>query len=122
MANTSQLSSVNFGGLVAFVTSANVTVQRNSVEIAGLGTSWVETQYGTARVSGTIEVLFDKTDHAAFMTQIAGANAAATMTMTWTTAESWSGSALITEVSPSASVDDVVKASISFVGTGVWTL
>ena len=78
-----------------------------------------------ARVSGSIEVLYDKSDHATMVDQCETASAALTSTITWNTnpsPETWTGSCHITEVNATASVDDLVKATISFVGTGTWTV
>lgn len=122
MANSSVLTACNIGGVVLFVQSANVTVSRTTLPTTGLGDSWETNVFGVARVSGSVEVLYDKSDHAAMVDQMETASAALSATLTWNTAESWTGSCHISEVNASASVDDLVKATISFVGTGQWTV
>lgn len=123
MANSTQLTTVTFNSvLTVLATSVNCTLSRNTIEIAGLGSSFVDNVFGTARVSGSIEVLFDKSDHAAFTANTSGAAAAAAMTILWNTGETWSGNAIINEVSVTAGLDDVVKATVSFTGTGTWTV
>ena len=48
--------------------------------------------------------------------------AAVTGTITWNTGETWTGSLLINDAAATATTDDLVKATISFVGTGTWTV
>jgi hypothetical protein len=78
--------------------------------------------YGVARVSGSIEVLYNKTSHGAIVNALEGASGTVSCTLTWNTGETWTGSAFITEVTVTASVDDLVKATISFVGNDAWTI
>ena len=123
MANSSQLTTVTFNSAVTVLaTSVNCTVSRNTIEVAGLGTDFVSNLLGTARVSGTIEILYDQTDHATLMTNLSGAMASATMTILWNTAQTWSGNAYINDFSVTASLDEIVKATVSFVGDGAWTV
>lgn len=124
MANSSQLSTVTFNSaLTVLATSINCTVSRNTIEIAGLGTDFVSNVFGTARVSGTIDILFDKSDHAALMANLSGAAAAATLTIVWNSGpETWTGNAIINDFSVTASLDEIVKATVSFTGTGAWTV
>lgn len=122
MANSSLVTACNIGGAVLFVQSANVTLSRTALPTTALGDSWESNVHGVARVSGSVEVLYDKSDHAAMVDQCENASAALSATITWNTAETWAGSCHITEVNATASVDDLVKATISFVGTGTWTV
>jgi hypothetical protein len=123
MANSSQVVTVTFNATVTvFVTSASCTLSRTPIEIAAFGTDFVANVPGQARVSGTIEVLFDKSDHATLSANIGAAGAAASMVLLWNTAENWSGSAIITEFTVNASTEDIVRATINFVGTGTWTV
>lgn len=123
MANSSVVTGVNIGGAVLFVQSANVTLSRTALPTTALGDSWESNVHGVARVSGSIEVLYDKSDHATLVDQCETASAALSATITWNTGpETWTGSCHITEVNATASVDDLVKATISFVGTGTWTV
>jgi len=123
MANSSQLTTVTFNSAVTVLaTSVNCTVSRNTIEVAGLGTDFVSNLLGTARVSGTIEILYDQTDHATLMANLSGAMASATMTILWNTAQTWSGNAYINDFSVTASLDEIVKATVSFVGDGAWTV
>jgi hypothetical protein len=122
MANSSVVTGVNIGGSVAFVQSASANLSRTTITTTALGDSWETNVYGVARVSGSIEVLFDKSDHSAMTNQCSTAGTSVSATFTWNTAETWTGSLLITEASPNVNVDDLVKASFSFVGTGTWTV
>ena len=122
MANSSIVTACNIGGAVLFVQSANVTLSRTALPTTALGDSWESNVHGVARVSGSVEVLYDKSDHATMVDQCENASAALSATITWNTAETWTGSCHITEVNATASVDDLVKATISFVGTGTWTV
>ena len=121
MANSSLLTGCSIGGAVLFVQSANVTLSRTTLPTTALGDSWETNVHGVARISGSVEVLYDKSDHAAMVNQCKTAGSALAATFTWNTASAWSGNCHITEVSATASVDDLVKATISFVGTGTWT-
>lgn len=122
MANSSIVTACSIGGTVLFVQSANVTLSRTALPTTALGDSWESNVHGVARVSGSVEVLYDKSDHATMVDQCETASAALSATITWNTAETWTGSCHITEVNATASVDDLVKATISFVGTGTWTV
>ena len=122
MANSSAISACSIGGAVLFVQSANVTLSRTTLPTTALGDSWETNVYGVGRVSGSIEVLYDVTDHATMVDQCETAGAAVSATITWRTGESWSGNVFVNEVNASVAVDDLVKATISFVGTGTWTV
>lgn len=121
MANSSAISACSIGSTVLFVQSASVTLSRTTLPTTALGDSWETNVYGVGRVSGSIEVLYDVTDHATMVDQCETASAALSATITWRTGESWSGSVFVNEVNASVAVDDLVKATISFVGTGTWT-
>jgi hypothetical protein len=122
MANSSALSAASVAGVSLFVESSNVTASRTVLPITSLGDSWEKNVYGVARVSGSIEVLYDKSDHAAIVDAMENATGAVACVFTWNTSETWTGNAFITEVSARASTDDLVKATISFVGDGTWTI
>jgi hypothetical protein len=122
MANSSTLSGATIAGVSLFVTSSNVTVSRTTLPTTSLGDSWEKNLYGVARVSGSIEVLYDKSDHGAIVDAMENATGTVACTFTWNTAETWTGNAFITEVNATASTDDLVKATISFVGDSSWTI
>jgi len=124
MANSSAVSAVGvtIGTAVPFVTSANVNVSRTTLPTTALGDSWEKNQYGVARISGTIEVIYDKSDHATMVDQVETAGASTTATFTWNTGETWTGKIMVTEASATAAVDDLIKASITFVGDDSWTV
>jgi len=122
MANSSAVTGVTIGTAVPFVQSASVTVARTTLPTTALGDTWESNVYGVARVSGTLEVMYDKSDHATLVDQLENATAAVTGTITWNTGETWTGSLLVNDAAATASTDDLVKATISFVGTGTWTV
>jgi len=122
MANSSALSSASVAGVSLFVQVSNVTVSRTTLPITSLGDGWEKNIYGVARVSGSIDVLYDKSDHSAIVAALSGATGTVACTFTWNTGETWTGDAFITEVSATASTDDLVKATISFVGNNNWTI
>lgn len=122
MANGSSLTSATVAGVSLFVQSSNVTVSRTNLPITSLGDSWEKNVYGVAKVSGSVEVLYDKSDHSAIVSAMSGATGVVACTFTWNTGETWTGNAFITEVSASVAVDDLVKATISFVGNDTWTI
>lgn len=122
MANSSTISAVSIGGAVLFCQSANVTVSRTVLPVTSLGDEWEFNRYGVARVTGSVEVLYDVSDHGTIVNALENATGTLAVTITWATGESWSGNAFVTEVNASVAVDDLVKASITFNGSGQWTV
>lgn len=121
MPNSSGLSSANIGGASLYVTAANVTLSRTVLPTTALGDKWETNVYGVGRISGSVEVMYDKTSHANMVDQVEQASSSVTGTFTWDTGDTWTGQLLVTEAAATVSVDDLVKATISFVGTGTWT-
>lgn len=121
MPNSSGLSSANIGGASLYITAANVTISRTALPTTALGDKWETNVYGVGRISGSVEVMYDKTAHANMVDQVEQASSSVTGTFTWDTGDTWTGQLLVTEAAATVSVDDLVKATISFVGTGSWT-
>jgi len=125
MANASAVTGVSFNSAaVLFVQSANVTASRTLLPTTSLGDNWEFNIQGVGRVSGSIEVLYDKSDHQALSNHVLAASAQnpLNMTITWNTGEVWSGNSWVSEVSVTASTDELVKATISFSGNGAWAV
>lgn len=125
MANSSVLAGATINGVSVFVLSSNVTAERTTIPVTALGDAWEKNVQGVARVSGSIEVAYDKSDHAsiiAHMVSPSSPNAPVAATFTWNTSETWTGNLYVNSVNATATVDDIVKATISFVGDGTWTI
>lgn len=125
MANSSVLAGATINSVSVFVLSSNVTVERNTIPITALGDAWEKNVQGVARVSGSIEVAYDKSDHGSIITHMvtpSSPNAPVAGTFTWNTGETWTGNLYVTSINATAAVDDIVKATINFNGDGAWTL
>lgn len=122
MANSSIVAGATINSVSVFVLSSNVTVERTTIPVTALGDSWEKNVQGVARVSGSIEVAYDKSDHANMIAHMTGATGKVAAVFTWNTGESWSGDLYVNSVNASAAVDDIVKATLNFVGEGTWTI
>ena len=125
MANSSVVAGATINSISTFVLSSNVTAERSTIPVTALGDSWEKAVQGIARVSGSIEVAYDKSDHAniiAHMVTPASPNAGVSATFTWNTGETWTGTLYVTSINASAAVDDIVKATINFTSDGTWTI
>jgi predicted secreted protein len=105
---------------VAEVKSWSMEVTSDTVDASIIGTQWRKNQATIKGWSGSFDAFWDETD-----TEGQGALAAgATVTLNLypegddTGAKYWSGDAIITSISYSASFDGLVEASFSFTGTG----
>jgi hypothetical protein len=121
MANSSALAGATINSISVFVLSSNVTVERTTIPVTALGDTWETNVQGVARVSGSIEVAYDKSDHANIIAHMTGATGSVAATFTWNTSETWTGNLIVNSASATAAVDDIVKATINFVGTGTWS-
>jgi hypothetical protein len=118
MANSSVLADATVNGVSVFILSSNVRLERQAIAVTALGDSWENNVHGVAKLSGSVEVAYDKSDHASMLSPMtSGANTPVTITLTWNTGETWTGPALITGFDVTATVDDIVKATVSFQST-----
>ena len=125
MANSSVVAGATINSISVFVLSSNVTAERSTIAVTALGDSWEKNVQGIARVSGIIEVAYDKGDHASIITHMVTPqtpNAGVAATFTWNTGEAWTGTLYVTSINASAAVDDIVKATINFTSDGSWTI
>lgn len=124
MANSTAISSVKFNSnVVATVQSAQMTSSRATMEVTEIGDANAKFIYGVISTTASLEVFFDKSDHAALIAQMSGATAAVTVELIWnTTPESWTGSALVNSINVTAAAGDVVKATIELQFTGAVTI
>ena len=124
MANSSALSSVKFNGAtVATVQSAQITSSRATMEVTEIGDANAKFLYGVISTTASLEVFFDKSDHAALINQMGNATAAVSCELIFnTTPESWTGNALVNSINVTAAAGDVVKATIELQFTGAVTL
>jgi hypothetical protein len=123
MANSTAISSVTFNSVtVVTVQSAQMTSSRATMEVTEIGDSNAKFLYGVISTTASLEVFFDKSDHATMTAQMSGATAAVAVTITWNTGESWTGSAFVNSINVTAAAGDVVKATIELQFTGAVTI
>lgn len=122
MANGSQLAAASIGGVSTLMLSSNVTMERTMLDITALGDAWQTNLYGVGRISGSVDVAYNKIIHANALGNIAGAGAAVAAIFTWKTGETWTGNVRVNSVNVTAAADDLVRATISFVGEGAWSI
>ena len=108
---------------IAEIKSYSVNETMNVIEDTNIGDSAKTFQTGSTEWDGSCDCYFDETDTA----QIAlTSGASVTLKVypegTASTAKYWTGTALVTGISRTASVDGMVDASFSFKGTGALTL
>ena len=108
---------------IAEIKSYSVNETMNVIEDTNIGDSAKTFQTGSTEWDGSCDCYFDETDTA----QIAlTSGASVTLKVypegTASTAKYWTGTALVTGISRSASVDGMVDASFSFKGTGALIL
>jgi predicted secreted protein len=105
---------------VAEVKSWSMEVTSDTVDASVIGTQWRKNQATIKGWSGSFDAFWDETD----TTGQGALTAGATVTLNLypegddTGDKYWSGDAIITSVSYSASFDGLVEASFSFTGTG----
>ena len=124
MANSTAISSVKFNGTtVVTVQSAQITSSRATMEVTEIGDGNAKFIYGVLTTTASLEVFFDKGDHAALINQMGGATSAVACELIFnTTPESWSGTALVNSINVTAAAGDVVKATIELQFTGAVTI
>ena len=108
---------------IAEIKSYSVNESMNVIEDTNIGDDAKTFQVGSTEWDGSCDCYFDETDTA----QIAlTSGASVTLKVypegTASTAKYWTGTALVTGISRSASVDGMVDASFSFKGTGALIL
>lgn len=123
MANATTLSTVSFGGSLVGVGAVRAAIARAIIGATGIGIDAETNAYGVFRVTGSIDLFFDKADHNAILAQIRDATAPAAMTITWVTGKTWSGNARFSDCDVRAEgEDDLVRATASFRGNGAWSV
>lgn len=120
MANTTTLVTVNFGGALVGVGSVEAELARPRIDKTPLGQDYSEEELGASGVVGSMDLYFDKSDHAALVNSIKNNSAPATMTITWNTAETWTGPCRIFSARVTASVNDLVRSTVAFSSSGSW--
>ena len=105
---------------VAEVKSWSLEVTSDTVDASIIGTQWRKNQATIKSWSGSFDGFWDETD----TTGQGELTAGATVTLNPypegddTGATYWSGDAIVTSISYSASFDGIVEATFSFTGTG----
>lgn len=108
---------------IAEIKSYSISESMNVIEDTNIGDTAKTYQSGTTEWDGSVDVFWDETDTA----QIALTNGASVTIKFYpegaTTGDKYySGTALVTGISKSASVDGMVDASYTLKGTGALTL
>ncbi len=108
---------------VAEVKSWSMEITSDTVDASIIGTQWRKNQATIKSWSGSFDAFWDETD----TTGQGAVTVGGTVTLNLypegddTGATYWSGDAIITSISYSASFDGIVEATFSFTGTGALT-
>lgn len=122
MANPTRLVTVTFAAAgITAVGSVRARLERDSIDGTVLGESFSRVDLGVLSCSGSMELMFDKSDHAALVNAVKNASAAQTLVITWNTGETWTGPARILSCEAGAQVRDMVRATVEFVSDGDWS-
>jgi hypothetical protein len=125
MPTMSSVSRVKIGGSLAEIVeviSCSATQER---QVADRGVAMKlaeERYYGKHSVSGSLSVVYNKTDQTLIEDQIAGALASIAMQITWESGAVWSGPVKFTRHTPSYQTNQLVSATIDFVSDGAWII
>ena len=109
---------------VAEVTAFDVSQSANTADDTVLGDTWQSHLVGTTSWSGSISCYWDDTDATGQGAMTVGASVSLELYPEGTTVGDYklSGTATITEISTSNSLDSTVTASFSFTGNGALTI
>ncbi len=108
---------------VAEIKSWSLEVTSDTVDASIIGTSWRKNQATIKSWSGSFEGFWDETDTDGQGALTAGGTVTLNMYPEGDDSGDtyWTGDAIITSISYSASFDGIVEASFSFTGTGALT-
>ena len=109
--------SATFSGIDSILLlSWSIDTSADVAEATDMGDTWKSYQAGFKDWTATLECNKDSTD-----VGIDALGTTDTLTITATSGKTYSGSAICTGYSPSASKDDIAKLTITFQGTGTLT-
>lgn len=120
MANSTVLATVVYDAVTMAARSVQASIARPALDATPIGQSYTTMLHGVMSATFTLDVYFDKSDNAKLVDNLKNAESAKTLTITWNTAETWTGSALCTQCDVTADLNDLVRATITLVGTGTW--
>ena len=108
---------------IAQLTNWTITENVDTVECSFMGASWKEYKAGVREFEGSAEAIYDGNDQGLATPLATGATVALTAyPESGDTDHSLSGNAIVTSIEYTADLDDVVRMSVSFTGTGALTV
>jgi hypothetical protein len=125
MPSMSSNCTMKIGGSLATVVeviSCTATQERDIVERGIASKLAEEVYYGKHRVSGSVQLVYNKADQTLIEDQIAGALASIAVQITWESGSVWQGPAKFSRFTPTYSNGQLVQASADFVSDGPWTI
>ena len=124
-AKGSELASISYNSqLSSAIGSVSVSNIRDVIETTEIGDARKTYISGSGTVTAQCEIYYDQGDGAcAAMETAANTNAAAATTViTLTTGMTYTGSAFVTEFTPTATINDIIRANVTFQFTGTVTI
>lgn len=108
--------------LIAELKSWSLSQSANTIDDSTIGDAWATKKAGQKSWSGSVETFWDETDAAQTALTI-GAEVTLNMYPEGATSGDtyWTGSAIVTSIENSGSIDGIVEASFSFEGNGALT-
>ena len=112
------------GTNVGQLTSWSITQSADAIECTFMGQNWKEHQAGIASWEGSAEALFS--GEADSVNSLSSVTPGTVVTIVayptdGSAANKFEGSAVVTSIENSASIDDMITATFSFTGTGALT-
>jgi len=124
-AKGSELASISYNSqLSSAIGSVSITNQQDVIDATEIGNARRKYLPGIGSTTATCEIYYDQGDAAcAAMETAANTNAAAqSLVITLTTNMTYSGNAYVTEFTPTASINDIIRANVTFQFTGTVTI
>lgn len=121
---SSQLAAISYSGQASTaIGSVGISNTRNLIESTEIGDSRTKFLAGNGGMTAQCEIYYDQADAAcAAMETAANGGTSATLLITLSTGMTYSGTAFVTEFSPTASINDIVRANVTFQYTGTVTI
>lgn len=121
---SSQLAAISYSGQASTaIGSVGISNTRNLIESTEIGDSRTKFLAGNGGMTAQCEIYYDQGDAAcAAMETAANGGTSATLLITLSTGMTYSGTAFVTEFSPTASINDIVRANVTFQYTGTVTI
>ena len=108
---------------IAQLTSWTITENVDTVECTYMGANWKEYMAGIREWEGSLEAVYDGSNQGLASALATGSTVAIiAYPESGDSDHQWSGNAIITSIEHTAELEDVVRISASFTGTGALTV